>query len=47
MKLGRSKGQARLLKLDNYRDEILKYLKMGINKRAIAKLIACSSSTCI
>jgi DNA invertase Pin-like site-specific DNA recombinase len=45
MKLGRPKGQAQLLKLDNYRDEILKYLKKGINKRAISKLIECSPST--
>ncbi|MGL6342230.1 MAG: recombinase family protein [Waterburya sp.] len=45
IKLGRPKGQAQLLKLDNYRDEILKYLKKGINKRAISKLIECSPST--
>lgn len=45
MKLGRPKGQAQLLKFDNYRDEILKYLKKGINKRAISKLIECSPST--
>ena len=44
-KLGRPKGQAQLLKLDNYQDEILKYLKKGINKRAIFKLIECSPST--
>ena len=31
--------------LDNYRNEILKYLKKGINKRAISKLIECSPST--
>ncbi|WP_341763545.1 recombinase family protein [Candidatus Tisiphia endosymbiont of Beris chalybata] len=45
IKLGRPKGQAQLLKLDNCRDEILKYLKKGINKRAISKLIECSPST--
>lgn len=45
MKLGRPKGQAQLLKLDNYRDEILQYLKKGINKRAISKLIECAPST--
>ncbi len=45
MKLGRPKGQAQLLKLDNYRDDIVKYLKKGINKRAISKLIECSPST--
>ncbi len=45
MKLGRPKGQANILKLDNYRDEILGYLKKRINKRAISKLIECSPST--
>lgn len=45
MKLGRPKGQAQLLKLDNYQDEILQYLKKGINKRAISKLIECAPST--
>jgi transposase len=45
MKLGRPRGQANILKLDNYRDEILKYLKKSINKRAISKLIECSAST--
>ena len=34
-----------LLKLDAFRDEITNYLKKGINKRAIAKLIECSPST--
>ncbi|AVP87938.1 Site-specific recombinase, resolvase family protein [Candidatus Phycorickettsia trachydisci] len=45
IKLGRPKGQAQFLKLDNYRDEILKYLHKGINKRAISKLIECSPAT--
>ncbi|OJW73007.1 MAG: resolvase [Candidatus Amoebophilus sp. 36-38] len=45
IKLGRPKGQAQLLKLDNYRNEILGYLQKGINKRAISKLIECSPST--
>jgi hypothetical protein len=45
MKLGRPKCQANILKLDNYQDEILKYLKKRINKRAISKLIECSPST--
>jgi DNA invertase Pin-like site-specific DNA recombinase len=43
--LGRPKGEAKLLKLDAYQDDILAYLKKGINKRAIAKLIQCSPST--
>ena len=45
LKLGRPKGEADLLKLDAYRDEIMSYLKKEINKRAIAKLIECSPST--
>ena len=45
MILGRPKGQSDLLKLDAFRDEITGYLKKGINKRAIAKLIECSPST--
>lgn len=43
--LGRPKGQANLLKLDAYHDEITGYLSKGINKRSIAKLIECSPST--
>src|SRR3990167_379520 len=43
--LGRPKGQSDVLKLDAFRDEITNYLKKGINKRAIAKLIECSPST--
>ena len=43
--LGRPKGESDLLKLDAFRDEIANYLKKGINKRAIAKLIECSPST--
>ncbi len=43
--LGRPKGQADLLKLDAYHDEITGYLSKGINKRSIAKLIECSPST--
>lgn len=45
IKLGRPKGQANLLKLDASYDEITGYLKKGINKRSIAKLIECSPST--
>lgn len=44
-KLGRPKGQSQLLKLDSFHDEITGYLKKGINKRAISKLIECSPST--
>lgn len=45
VKLGRPKGQADLLKLDAFHNEISSYLKKGINKRSIAKLIECSPST--
>lgn len=45
VKLGRPKGHAELLKLDTFHDDIVGYLKKGINKRAIAKLIECSPST--
>lgn len=45
MTLGRPKGEAETLKLDAFRDEIMGYLKKGINKRAISKLIECSPST--
>lgn len=43
--LGRPNGESDTLKLDAFRDEITGYLKKGINKRAIAKLIECSPST--
>ncbi len=43
--LGRPKGQSELLKLDSFAEEIKGYLKKGINKRAISKLIECSPST--
>ncbi len=45
IKLGRPKGQSNILKLDAFRDQISGYIKKGINKRAIAKLIECSPST--
>lgn len=44
MTLGRPKGESETLKLDAFRDEIMGYLKKGINKRAISKLIECSPS---
>lgn len=44
-KLGRPKGQSTQLKLDSFEDEIKGYLKKGINKRAISKLIECSPAT--
>lgn len=45
VKLGRPKGKAQTLKLDAFEDEIRDYLKKGINKLAISKLIECSPST--
>lgn len=45
MTLGRPKGEAERLKLDAFQNEITGYLKKGINKRSIAKLIECSPST--
>jgi len=45
VKLGRPKGEADVLKLDAFRDEIMEYLKKGINKLAISKLIECSPTT--
>ena len=41
IKLGRPKGEANILKFDAFRDEIMEYLKKGINKRAISKLVDC------
>lgn len=45
VKLGRPRGESDLLKLDAFHDEIIGYLKKGINKRSIAKLTECSPST--
>ncbi len=44
--LGRPKGGlSKKLKLDTHKSEIRKYLKKGISKRSIAKLIECSETT--
>lgn len=45
VKLGRPRGKAQTLKLDAFEDEIRNYLKKGINKLAISKLIECAPST--
>lgn len=45
IKLGRPKGQANQLKLDSHREEIVGYLKKGISKRSIAKLVDCAPAT--
>jgi len=44
--LGRPKGRtAKRTKLDDHRDDIYGYLKRGISKRSIAKLLNCSPTT--
>lgn len=45
LKLGRPSGPSPNLKLDQNRDIIISYLKKGISKRSIAKLLDCSAST--
>lgn len=44
--LGRPKGRKnKTRKLDQHRDEIKKYLDLGINKASIAKLVGCHAQT--
>ncbi|NQY75423.1 MAG: helix-turn-helix domain-containing protein, partial [Candidatus Margulisbacteria bacterium] len=43
--LGRPKGKAQTVKLDEYSDQINAYLKKGVSKRSIARIIECSPST--
>lgn len=43
--LGRPRGRAAHVKLDDRQEEIRGYLKKGISKRAIAKLVDCAPST--
>ena len=45
MKLGRPKGPAEKLKLDEHREIIQKYINKGISKAAIAKIIDCPATT--
>ena len=44
-KLGRPKGKAVRLKLDDIRDDIEKYYKMGLSLREIDKLLNIASNT--
>ena len=44
-KLGRPKGQAATLKLDTEQDQIINYLKKGVSKRSIARIVECSPAT--
>jgi len=43
--LGRPKGPAKTVKLDKHGDEILTYLKKGVSKLSIARILDCSPST--
>ncbi len=43
--MGRPKGRAKSVKLDEHREIIQSYLKKGVNKRSIAKIIECSPTT--
>ena len=45
IKLGRPQGKAEKLKLDAFKDEIQKYLDLGLSKAAIAKIIECPPTT--
>lgn len=45
IQLGRPKGQAATLKLDADRDQIIDYLKKGVSKRSIARIVGCSPAT--
>ena len=45
VKLGRPQGKAQKLKLDEKRDEIQKYLDLGVSKASIAKIIGCPATT--
>lgn len=43
--MGRPKGKAEKVKLDDRRLEIQSFLKKGVNKRSIAKIVECSPTT--
>ncbi len=43
--MGRPKGRAPTVMLDPHREMIQSYLKKGVNKRSIAKIIECSPTT--
>ncbi len=45
MVLGRPKGKAAKVKLDDKRSEILSLLDKGVSKRSIAKIVDCAPST--
>jgi len=43
--IGRPKGRAAKLMLDEYREEIQDYIRKGVSKRSIAKILGCSPTT--
>lgn len=43
--LGRPRGPAKKVKLDDHKETIFLYLRKGVSKRSIAKIIECSPST--
>jgi len=43
--MGRPRGPAKRVKLDANREQILDYLKKGVSKRSIARIIECSPTT--
>lgn len=43
--MGRPKGPAKSVKLDKNREQILEYLRKGVSKRSIARIIECSPTT--
>ena len=43
--VGRPKGRATKLMLDDRRAEIVDYLNKGVSKRSVAKILGCSPTT--
>ena len=43
--VGRPKGRATKLMLDDRRAEIVDYLDKGVSKRSVAKILGCSPTT--
>lgn len=43
--MGRPKGPAKRVKLDGNRKQIMEYLRKGVSKRSIARIIECSPTT--
>ena len=45
VKLGRPKGKAKALKLDEHKELIQEYLAKGVSKTSISKIVGCSTAT--